>query len=375
MPNNRSTLLSSPLSAADFALRLGFFALAPMGIVFLAELFPVRGALIDVALALSVFFTGEAARRAAARSRSVKWVTSEALAFESYYRERPPRPFAYYLFYPLLFPYWLVNSSARREFLMFRGYTVGSFAVLVVSLAVQYVKYWQPELSLRDFFGSVVLTLVVETVLVLSFLMPIATTVVWYHSSYRRRRLLVLLVAGMLSAGAAFARIEARRDPIVSLATRERVRLRTKAVPLAAHRALLVAARAAMQTAKRVGGLEGDGKIEGEPLDAAREKLLPFYKSDEAFAFDLWGTPRKHPKIVVLYFESQKKKPPIWVGVRTDGSEIETLAELPAGALRAMKKAADGTDPLLPMWQTETPRAKKPSETAPKSSAAASISR
>ena len=30
--------------------------------------------------------------------------------------------------------------------------------------------------------------------------------------------------------------------------------------------------------------------------------------------------------------------------------------------------------PLLPVWQSETPRAKKPSETAPRSSAAASIS-
>jgi hypothetical protein len=371
----KNTLLTSPLSAADFALRLGFFALAPMGIVFLAELFPVRGALIDVGLALSVFFAGEAARRAAARSRTVKLVISEALAFESYYREQPPRPFAYYLFYPLLFPYWLANRSARREFLMFRGYTVGSFLVLIVSLAVQYVRYWRPELSFRDFCGSVALTLIVETVLVLSFLMPIATTVVWYHSSYRRRRLVALLVAGMVSAGAAFARIEARRDPIVSLATRERVRLRTKAVPLSAHRALLVAALQAMSTAKRVGGLEGDGKIEGEPLAVAREKLEAFYKNDEAFAFDLWGTPRKHPKIVVLYFESQKKKPPIWVGVRSDGTEIETLAELPSGALRAMKKAADGTDPLVPMWQSETPHTKKPTETAPKSSAAASISR
>jgi hypothetical protein len=350
-----------------------------MGIVFVAELFPVRGALIDVALALSVFFAGEAARRAAARSRALKWAISEALAFESYYRERPPKAFAYYVFYPLLFPYWLANAAARREFLMFRGYTVGSFVVLLVSLAVQYVKYWRPELSLRDFFGSVLLTLAVETVLVLSFLMPIATTVVWYHSSYRRRRLLVLLVAGMLSAGAAFARIEARRDPIVSLATRERVRLRTRAASLSAHRTLLAAARAATTATARIGGLEGDGKIEGEPLGRAREALQAFYKSDEAFAFDLWGTPRKKPRIVVLYFESQRKKPPIWVGVRSDGSEIETLAELPSGALRAMKKAADGTDPLLPVWQSEPPRtnasARKSSETAPRPSGSASISR
>ena len=112
MPKDRSTLLTSPLSAADFALRLGFFALAPFVIVRVAELFPVRGALIDMGLALSVFIAGEAARSAASRHRAIQWVLSEALAFESYYRERPPRPFAYYLFYPLLFPYWLSNRSA-----------------------------------------------------------------------------------------------------------------------------------------------------------------------------------------------------------------------------------------------------------------------
>jgi len=54
----------------------------------------------------------------------------EAFAFESYYREQRPRPFAYYLVYPLLFPYWLVNREARQEFLMFRGYTLASFLIL-----------------------------------------------------------------------------------------------------------------------------------------------------------------------------------------------------------------------------------------------------
>ena len=59
---DRSTLLSSPLSALDFAIRLAFFALAPFAIVVVAELFPVRGALIDVGLALLVFVASEAVR-------------------------------------------------------------------------------------------------------------------------------------------------------------------------------------------------------------------------------------------------------------------------------------------------------------------------
>ena len=116
---SRSTLLTSPVSFADFVLRLVFFALAPVGIVLAAELFPVRGVLIDVGLALGVFFVSEAARRYAVRSRVVSFFLHEALAFETYYREKPPRRFIYYFFYPLLFPYWLTNREARREFWMF----------------------------------------------------------------------------------------------------------------------------------------------------------------------------------------------------------------------------------------------------------------
>lgn len=371
MLKDRSTLLTSPLSAADFALRLAFFALAPFTIVGVAEWFPVRGALIDVGLALGVFVGGEAARRAASKNRAVRWVITEALAFETYYRERAPRPFAYYLFYPLLFPYWLTNRSARREFLMFRGYTVGSFVVLLGSLTVQYFQYWQPELTFRQFSVSVVKTLIVETVVVLSLLMPIATTVVWYHSSYRRRRLVVLLVTGLVSAGVALAIVARHRDPVVSLATRDRVRLRTKALPTAAHAALVSAARAAATEATRAGGLEGDGKIEGKPLDLARDELEKFYKHDEAFAFDLWGTPRKKPRLVVLYFEAQKKNPPIWVAIERDGTEVDKLAELPANAARAMKKAADGTDPLLSIWPSQVPRSTRNTSTAASASAGA----
>jgi len=53
-------------------------------------------------------------------------VISQALELESFYVERPPRAFAYYVFYPLLFPYWLTSRQARREFLVFRSYTLAS---------------------------------------------------------------------------------------------------------------------------------------------------------------------------------------------------------------------------------------------------------
>ena len=65
MAAKRSTLFTSPISLADFVFRLAFFAVAPFAIVVVAQLFPVRGALIDVGLALLVFVSSEAAHRLA----------------------------------------------------------------------------------------------------------------------------------------------------------------------------------------------------------------------------------------------------------------------------------------------------------------------
>lgn len=350
MSKDRSTLLTSPLSLADFLARLAFFASAPFAIVLLAELFPVRGALVDVGLALLVFLLGEAPRRGAARFRPLAFVLREALAFENYYRERKPSRFAYYVAYPLLFPYWLYNREARREFWMFRGYTLASFAILLGSLAWQYESSWRPQLGVRDFLPAVLLSLGVETLLVLSLLMPIATTVVWYHGSFRRRRLLIILLAGALSTAYALSRVLSHRDPIVSYLTRERVRLRTAAARRNAHRALQNAVEIAWRgLVKEKNAVQSDGKVEGKALDDARLALESFYKHDEAFAFDLWATPRKRPQVLVLYAQSRRKRPPIWVALK-DGGEVRKPDQLPKGAFLAMRTAADTTDAVGMVW-------------------------
>ena len=350
MGEDRSTLLSSPLSLADFLARLAFFASAPFAIVLAAELFPVRGALVDVGLALLVFLLGEGARRGAARFRPLGFLLREALAFENYYRERQPRRFWYYVAYPLLFPYWLYNREARREFWMFRGYTLTSFAILLGSLAWQYYSAWRPQLDFRDFLPAVLISLGVETLLVLSLLMPIATTVVWYHGSFRRRRLLVILLVGMLSTGYALSRVLSHRDPIVSYLTRQRVRLRTAAARRSAHRALRNAVEVAWRDLLKIkGGVQGDGKVEGKALDDARAALESFYKHDEAFAFDLWASPRSRPRVLVLYAQSRRRQPSIWVALK-DGGEVRKPDQLPKGAFLAMRAAADTTDPVGIVW-------------------------
>ncbi len=349
MNNARSTLITSPLSLADFVARLAFFALAPFAIVLAAELFPVRGALIDVGLALFVFILGEAPRRSAARFKPLSYLLRQALAFEDYYRVRKPRPFAYYVAYPLLFPYWLWNREARKEFLVFRGYTVGSFVILLASLAWQFYSAWLPELGFRAFLPAVLISLAVETLLMLSLLMPIATTVVWYHSSFRRQRLLVMLLVGALATGFTLVRVLNRRDPIVSFLTRERVRLRTAAQRRIAHHALRAAVEVAWRDLVRVRGVQGDGKVQGRALEDARAALERFYKHDEAFAFDLWASPRSHPHVLVLYAQSRRKTPPIWVALK-DGGEVRRPDALPSGAFSAMRSAADTTSAVGMVW-------------------------
>jgi hypothetical protein len=214
--------------ALDLALRLAFFATVPLVLVFAAALYPVTGAIVQIGLALVIFVLGEAVRGLAARSPLVKKLLGNQLAFDAYYRANPPRPFLYYVFYPLLFPYWLTNDRARREFLLYKGYTLSSFVLLLVSLAVQFWRAFPPELSFADFAPIAAKTFLAETIVVLMFLMPIVTSVVHYHSTRATRRLAVILLAGAISSGLAVARLERARDPVVSLATRERVRLRTK---------------------------------------------------------------------------------------------------------------------------------------------------
>ncbi len=336
MRADRSTLFTSPVSFADFLFRLAFFTIAPFAIVRAAELFPVTGVLIDVSVALVVFIAGEAARRYASRHRIAKMLLSHALEFETFYRARSPRPFIYYLLYPLLFPYWLVARDARREFWMFRGYTLGGLVILLIVLGFQYFRWWPPELGFADYLPTVLVTLMVETVLVLALLMPIATTVVWYHSSFRRGRLAVVLAAGLVSTVVVLYSTLHRRQPLVSYATRTRVGLRTRVASARAHAALLAAAREARPLTAKLRRGDRAGAIAGAALDRAHAVLERFYHSDEAYAFGLWGSPRRDPSVLVIYFPARRRDAPIWAAIRANGSEILDASVLPPGAQHAM---------------------------------------
>jgi hypothetical protein len=335
--------IGTTISTLDFGLRVAFFAVAPCCLAFAALLFPVSGALLQIGLALVVLLAGELPRALASRYRLTRLLLSSQLALDAYYREHPPRPFLYYVFYPLLFPYWLWVRDARREFWLYRGFTLTSFLLLLASLAINYFRAFPPELGLRQFAPIALGTLVVEAVVVLMLLMPLVTTVVHYHARKAGFRLATLLIVGGLSVTVAVCLLERRRDPVVSFATRARVRLRTNAQPSLAYqthwRALAAASRVLPRGSTDV---DSDGKVEGLPLEQAHTALTSFYKRDEAQAFDLWLSRDRRRAVLVIYFEARRGHGPIFLAVDQSGQPIQDPERLPRGAFAAMRRAAGG---------------------------------
>ncbi len=324
----------------DFALRLVFFAVAPFGLVGAATLVPITGALVSVGIALTVCILGQAVRTRVATSKWLGVVLRRQLAFEAYYREVPPKAFLYYVFYPVLLPYWLFKADGRREFVLYKGFNALGMVILVVTAVDRYFRLWRPELDWRSFVPLLALTLVIESFVVLAFLMPIATSVVALHHVRELRKLSVLLAVGLVSVGIAAVPLLRRHDPIVSLETRARVHLRTARAAGRAKDVLLDALRAAWKSQEGTPSrVAGDGKMEGVPLAAARTALQRYYREDEAAAFDLWASPRKSPKLMVLYIEGRRGRDPIWVGLRDDGEVVRDPRVLPKGAFAAMRHA------------------------------------
>jgi hypothetical protein len=315
---------AAPIAVLDFLARFAFFLVAPAAVGAVGFIMPITGAIVNIALALAVFFAGESVRRLADKRGFIGAMLRKQLAFEQYYRDHPARPFLYYVFYPLLFPYWLTNREARREFLLFKGYTLGSFAILIGMAVYGYFSRWYPELGVARYLPTLAITIVAEAATVLTLLMPLTTTVVTYHLRRQHGRLVALLVAGAVSIGAFVVAVETRRDPIVSFETRSRLELRTNREAKLAKAVQLKALHAAWTDVKKNPAvIDPDGKITGEPLDRVRKILDDgIYKKDESYAFDLWASPPNKPKAIILYYQAWRGRRTVWVGLDAHDREI-----------------------------------------------------
>ena len=330
----------------EYALRLAFFAFVPFGVVLLAMLVPMGAAIANMVLALGAFFFAEAAVGLAEKRPLLKRVLRRQLAFEAYYRQIPPKPFLYYVFYPFLFPYWLSIQSARREFLLFKGYTFVTLGVISVSGVYRYFWVYQPQLGFSKFVGAFSLGLIVETLAVMMLIMPMTTSVVALHQKRQHYRLLALLAVGLFSAGIAAGVMIHRHRTFPSLETRQRIRDRSAIEPVSARVAMQHALAKAWEVRKRGPRdrweRETDGTVLGDPLATAHTELQSFYRSDEASAFELWTTARsERPGIMIVFAEGRRRGHPTWLGMRWDGTVIDKLVDVPRNAKIAMRTAGE----------------------------------
>ncbi|MFO0669191.1 MAG: hypothetical protein U0235_06115 [Polyangiaceae bacterium] len=336
------TLARAPSSRAlvDWVFRVLFFAAAPFVLVRVSTLVPITGTLVDVALAVLVLFFGETLRGRTRSSGLVRKAFESAFAFDDYYRTHAPRPFVYYAFYPLLFPYWLLNREARREFLMFKSYTLLSLVVLAGTNLRAFFVLYRPELGLAEFVRPFLIGLAVESAVVLAILMPLVTTVVALHREGARMGLFGLLVLASFSSLVGVVRLAIRHQPIVSIETKERIVKRTAKNPdraVFAFTRALKAARATLSHAPTP--LADNGTLGGAPRDAAREALKIYFRKDETNGFELWSSGEHDPKLIVIYTEGEAARRAIWLGQRADGTYVKNVWELPRGARAAMKEA------------------------------------
>jgi hypothetical protein len=334
------------LELLEYALRVAFFAFVPFGVVLLAMLVPMGAAIVNMVLALAAFFFGEVLVGAADRRPWLKRVLRRQLAFEAYYRAHPPRPFLYYMFYPLLMPYWLVVREARREFLIFKSYTIVTIVVISSIGTYRYFFVYQPLLGFDQFIAAFLIGLVIETLAVMMLIMPMTTTVVALHRKRHHRRLIALLAVGLISAGGAATTLSIRHRAFPSLETRQRVVARAAADRNHSKQVLQRALEAAWKI-RRSGKhdqweRDTDGTVVGAPLASAHAALESFYQPDEANAFELWTTARRErPALMIVFAEGRKKGNPVWLGMKSDGALVDKLPDVPKSARHAMRTAGD----------------------------------
>jgi hypothetical protein len=322
------------MRALDFAARLVFFATVPFLATIVATLFPVLGLVINLAVTLFVFAFAEAMRERAERSPWMKKVMGRRLDFEAFYRENPPRPFLFYVFYPLLLPYILVTPVARRELLLYRGIGGGGVAILVGAALFDFSEHWLPELGVGQFLAVWVVLFLVQTLAMFVFLLPVSTTVVKLHGERRLGALWVLFGVAAISVGVAAFALLHKRGHVVSWVTTHRVDLRTKARPDAARAAQLLALRAvAGEPTELRASTDATGWVEGDAAARAEEQLGTFYKPDEAYAFSLHALPAGAPRVLVLQCWIVGGQSPVWRAVTLAGEEITDKKDLPAGVL------------------------------------------
>lgn len=346
------TSLTHAIRAVELALRLLYFAVAPALLVRLAMAYPIAGTVVNIGFAVSVFAFGSVIKQWVERFPVLEKVLGAQLRFERFYRENPPKPFVYYLFYPLLFPYWLWNRTARRELLLYRGLTVVGFFILVGGSAWDYFRKWSPEIGPAPFVRSWLVVFVIQAIVAVVFAMPLATTVVTLKLQHRTAALGVLFAVAITSTLGAVAFVAKRRHEWVQIPTAERMMLRTQAMSKLARRLDEEALRRALLSIRRGDAelvkISHGTEILGGPIVDARDTLAKLYREDELPCFHLVAfRPKTGKGLVLVLFGTRKGRSELtdktltWLGMRENGTLLDDPKLLPDGALREMKRIVE----------------------------------
>ena len=319
-----------------FAVRLLYFLLAPFMILSAGDVVPMTGVWINIVVLVGGFIAVELLRGATGRHPLIARLLARQLRYAEYYRAHPPRPFVYYVFYLLLFPYWLINRRAREEFGLYRGFTIFGVVLLVVFGVVDYLLVWWPEIGVGDFVASMFATLVLQVGLLITLLMPLAVTIVGFQLVGRSRAVWTMLGAAALSVGLVYLGRSAQVGELTPIEVATRARLRSDAAPDRAQVAQDAALRGVWDELR--GGtatVDGDGWVAGDTLVRAHTALTGFYHPDEAAAFSVHVWPVDQPAFALLQCH-QTNHPPPWRVMAADGRIVGEQAVIPTELYNVM---------------------------------------
>ncbi|MBL8743812.1 MAG: hypothetical protein JNK04_22035, partial [Myxococcales bacterium] len=226
-------MLKTALAVKGFALRLAYFAIAPFLLVVVTVKLPVLGAIINLVIFLALLLaSGLLPGVGTARFFRRIW------RLENYYREHPPKPFLYYVFFPLFAPYWLFVRRARREIFLYRKLSGASLFIMIGLKGLDYYRNWYPVIPFSKFASVAAGGLFLELLIFLIIIIPIGTTVVTYKLAGARRRLIVLGLAATVSLGVGIFGLWAAKRPQIRTDILHRMWLRAHLQPDGADRAL-----------------------------------------------------------------------------------------------------------------------------------------
>jgi hypothetical protein len=322
--------------AIDLSLRFVYVALVPVLLPFINLFMPITGMLIGTGIATAIALIGSDRWRA--RVEGIRFVgkTLGGMAqLADFYREHPAKALLFYVLYPVLLPVLLFFRVPRREFLLYRKLNAIALVVIFATGAWDYFQHWRPELSFPRFLGATIAIMIFQLIVTVMLIMPIVTTLITLRNGSHIRTLSALVT--FMLATSAYGTYKARGAHAMSIMTAVRLEERTKVARAELGKCLhehtdeprecFVKDRELKALADALDAFALQAKQ--DPTDdaaanrAAHDKLVEYYKPDEADAFRFAfadGT--------LVIFAKYGRKPAIWLGL-SKGHFVFAAKKLP----------------------------------------------